>query len=84
MMPWTFLQEIKADAVHPKAKDEMHLSKHKLMDRVSQKASVKHLLNKVSEGDLGRALMEFPRIPHMLNQWDEEMKKHFLQKGCPS
>lgn len=80
MIPWTCLQEIGPAILHKNAHKHLHLSMHKLMDKVSHTRSVQHLLGKLPERVLTRAIMEFPRVPHMLHCWNEEKTKYFARR----
>ncbi|SPO29317.1 uncharacterized protein UTRI_06266 [Ustilago trichophora] len=75
MIPWDCLQEIGPDILHKNAHKYMNMSTHELMDRVSSKPAAKYLLGHVPERVMTRALMEFPRIPHMIHCWGEETVK---------
>ncbi len=83
MIPWQCFQELGPDIFHRKAKNHMHNSMHELMDKVSNTRSVKHLMQKLPERVNTRALMEFPRVPHMLHCWNEEKNKYYASRGLP-
>lgn len=83
MIPWTCLQEIGPGILHPKAQQHMDLSMHELMDKVSNTRSVKYLTQKLPERVITRALMELPRVPHMLHCWNNEKHKYFVSRGLP-
>ncbi|TKY87944.1 hypothetical protein EX895_003040 [Sporisorium graminicola] len=83
LIPWTCLKELGPSIFHKNAHKHMHLSVHELTDKVSNTRSVQHLARKVPERVLTRALMEFPRIPHMLHCWNKEKTKYFASRGLP-
>ncbi|SJX65707.1 uncharacterized protein SRS1_10032 [Sporisorium reilianum f. sp. reilianum] len=83
MIPWTCLQELGPAIFHKNAHKHMHVSMHELTDRISSTRSVQHLSGKLPERVMTRALMEFPRIPHMLHCWNEEKNKYFATRGLP-
>lgn len=83
MIPWTCFQELGPDIFHKSAHKYMHLSMHELMDKVSNTRSVRLLSEKLLERVMTRALMEFPRIPHMLHCWTEEKRKYFASRSLP-
>ncbi|KAF6767214.1 hypothetical protein PSEUBRA_003285 [Kalmanozyma brasiliensis GHG001] len=83
MIPWTCLQELGPAIFHKNAHRHMHISMHELMDKVSSTRSVTHLLEKLPERVMTRALMEFPRVPHMLHCWNEEKNKYYASRGMP-
>ncbi|KAJ9474045.1 hypothetical protein PHBOTO_006696 [Pseudozyma hubeiensis] len=81
MIPWTCLQELGPGIFHKNAHKHMHLSMHELMDKVSSTKAVKHLSDWLPERVMTRALMEFPRVPHMMHCWNEEKRKYFDSRG---
>ncbi|KAJ1036432.1 hypothetical protein NDA13_000312 [Ustilago tritici] len=83
IIPWTCLQEVGPNILHPRAHRYENLSMHELMDRVSNTRSVKFITSKLPERIITRALMEFPRIPHMLHCWNNEKFKYFVSRGLP-
>ena len=83
MIPWQCLQELGPGIFHKKAHEHLHLSMHELMDKVSNTKSVQHLTEKLPERVMTRALMEFPRIPHMLHCWSKEKFEYFNARGLP-
>lgn len=83
MIPWTCLQDLGPNIFHRNAHCHLHRPMHELMDEVSNTRSVKHLVAKVPVRVMTRALMEFPRIPHMLQCWTEEKSKYFAARGLP-
>ncbi|SPO29960.1 uncharacterized protein UTRI_06266_B [Ustilago trichophora] len=81
MIPWDCLQEIGPNILHKNAGKYMDMSTHELMDRVSSKPAAKYLLDNVPERVMTRALMEFPRTPHMIHCWGDETAKWFASRG---
>lgn len=83
MIPWTCLQDLYPRIFHPRAETHMHLSMHELMNKVASTRSVQHLAQKIPERVIARALMEFPRIPHMLECWSKEKEGYFASRQLP-